>query len=83
VRQPQPWRPQNSGSVIISKAILKLEYIATSEQLTELVRGSDGGVARISGADMSHAARFVEVVPDCPGAATWSVGLFDGSLASY
>jgi hypothetical protein len=23
VRQPQPWRPQNSGSVDISKAILK------------------------------------------------------------
>jgi hypothetical protein len=83
VSQPQPWWPQNSGSAIISKAILKLTYIETFEQLTELVPGSDGGVARISGADMSRAACLVEAVPDCPGAATWSVGLFDSSLSSY
>ena len=83
VRQPHPWRPQNSGSAIISKAVLKLTYIETSEQLTELIPGSGGGVARISGADMSRTACLVEAVPDCPGAATWSVGLFDSSLSSY
>jgi hypothetical protein len=41
---------------MISKAILKMTHINSSGQLTELVPGSSGGVARISGADISRAS---------------------------